>query len=140
MLCPMIDQAGTKHYQDCGQPMAFMCRTVQAEIKPSNDTSKDPTRALATWRPRPQTPRVGAEGHHCTLYRGPQRLFRTHRAVRDHCADMSQELASPDASPSGPVGDSVRAVHALCGGNASLTCCVLAKSIDGLCPVYSDHD
>ncbi|KXZ46717.1 zsp2b [Gonium pectorale] len=140
MLCPMIDQAGTKHYQDCGQPMAFVCRTVQAESKPSNDTSKDPT----PWRlaPTPVRTYAGADGRHYTLYSGPQRSRRTHRAALDYCADMSQELApyDPDASPSGPVGDSVRAVHALCGGNASLTCWVLAKSIDGLCPVYSGHD
>ncbi|KXZ46774.1 hypothetical protein GPECTOR_41zsp2 [Gonium pectorale] len=140
MLCPMIDQAGTKHYQDCGQPMAFVCRTVQAESKPSNDTSKDPT----PWRlaPTPVQTYAGADGRHYTLYSGAQRSRRTHRAALDYCADMSQELApyDPDASPSGPVGDSVRAVHALCGGNASLTCWVLAKSIDGLCPVYSGHD
>ncbi|KXZ49526.1 zsp2a [Gonium pectorale] len=140
MMCPMLDQAGDQHYQDCGQPMAFVCRTKQAESQPSNDTANDPT----PWRlaPTPADSRLGADGRHYTLYSGPQRSRRTHRAAMDHCSSIGQELApyDPDASPYSPSADSVASVRALCGGKAGLTCWVHAKSVDGLCPVYSGHD
>ncbi|KXZ49537.1 hypothetical protein GPECTOR_21zsp2 [Gonium pectorale] len=140
MMCPMLDQAGDQHYQDCGQPMAFVCRTKQAESQPSNDTANDPT----PWRlaPTPADSRLGADGRHYTLYSGPQRSRRTHRAALDYCSSIGQELApyDPDASPYSPSADSVASVRALCGGTAGLTCWVHAKSVDGLCPVYSGHD
>ncbi|KAG2484436.1 hypothetical protein HYH03_016746 [Edaphochlamys debaryana] len=136
-LCPMLDQRGESHFQDCGQPLAFVCRTLLGDSEGAEST---PSIQPSRWQLAPVVvdSRLGSDGRRYVLYSGPDRNRRTHRQALDYCMSMGQEMASymPEQDPA-----SANAVEALCRGSGRLlTSWVFNPSVDGLCSVFSAAD